>query len=74
LVDGIIYDVLFEDEETLFLDEPQFLHKSKNLFSSTGSDNDFLVGHLKLSDGYYHIMQNSLRDAAEVLEEYYEQI
>jgi len=71
LVDGIIYDVLFEDEETLFLDEPQFLHKSRNLFSSTGSDTNLYVGHLNVKDGEYQVMQKSLRDGAEVLEQYY---
>lgn len=74
LVDGVIYNVLLNDVETLFLDEPQFLYKSTHLFSATDTDNDLLVGHLKLNDGDYHIMQNSLRDAAEVLERYYEEM
>ncbi|SFL42294.1 hypothetical protein [Halanaerobium salsuginis] len=74
LVDGVIYNVLLNDEETLFLEEPQFLYKSTHLFSATDNDNDLLVGHLKLNDGDYHIMQNSLRDAAEVLERYYEEM
>jgi hypothetical protein len=72
LVDGIIYNVLLNDAGILFLDEPQFLHKSRHLFSATDTDNNLLLGHLKLNDGDYHIMQNSLRDAAEVLESYYE--
>jgi len=74
LVDGVIYNVLLNDAETLFLDEPQFLYKSTHLFSATDTDNDLLVGHLKLNDGDYHIMQNSLRDAAEVLGKYYEEM
>jgi len=74
LVDGVIYNVLLNDAESLFLDEPQFLYKSTHLFSATDNDNDLLVGHLKLNDGDYHIMQNSLRDAAEVLGKYYEEM
>lgn len=74
LVDGVIYNVILNNSETLFLDEPQFLYKSTHLFSATDTDNDLLVGHLKLNDGDYHIMQNSLRDAAEVLKSYYEEM
>jgi hypothetical protein len=74
LVDAVIYNVLLNDDETLFLDEPQFLCKSTHLFSATDTDNDLLVGHLKLNDDDYHIMQNSLRDAAEVLKSYYEEL
>lgn len=72
LVDGVIYNVLLNDAESLFLDELQFLYKSTHLFSATDTDNDLLVGHLKLNDGDYYIMQNSLRDAAAVLQSYYE--
>lgn len=74
LVDGVIYNVLLTDAETLFLNEPKFLHKSRNLFSPTDTGNDLLVGHLKVNDGDYHIMQNSLRDAAKVLERYYDEM
>jgi hypothetical protein len=74
LVDGVIYNVLLNDAETLFLDEPQFLYKSTHLFSATDTGNDLLVGHLKLNDDDYHIMQNSLRDATEVLKRYYEEM
>ncbi|MBF8436524.1 hypothetical protein I0Q91_05505 [Halanaerobiaceae bacterium Z-7014] len=68
LVDGVIYNVLLEDEETLFTDEPQFLHQSEHLFSLADTDNELLVGHLKVNDGDYHIMQNSLKKAKEALE------
>jgi hypothetical protein len=71
-VDGVIYNVLLEDAETLFLDESQFLLESSHFFSATDTDNELLVGHLKVNDGDYHIMQDSLRDAAEVLETNYE--
>lgn len=65
LVDGIIYNVLLEDEETLFTDKPQFLHESEHLISLADTDNELLIGHLKVNDGDYRIMQNSLKKATE---------
>ena len=62
--------MLLEDEETLFTDEPQFLHQSENLISLADIDNELLVGHLKVNDGDYCIMQNSLKKATDALESY----
>ncbi len=42
--------------------------------AATDTDNNILIGHLKVNDGDYHIMQNSLRDAVGVLEDYYDKI
>lgn len=69
LIDGIIYDVLLEDEDNLSLDEIHFLADNRHFFSET--DNDLLVGHLKVKNEDYHIMENSLKNAAEVIDNYY---
>lgn len=71
LVDGFIYDVLLADNKTLFNDEIKFLVDSYSLISMDSND-ELLVGCLKVEAGETIIAQETIKDAAEVWDEYYD--
>jgi hypothetical protein len=71
LVDGFIYDVLLADNKSLFNDEIKFLVDSYSLISMD-SDDELLAGCLKIEAGEKIIAQETIKDAAEVWDEYYD--
>jgi antitoxin component YwqK of YwqJK toxin-antitoxin module len=71
LVDGFIYNVLLVDNKTLFNDEINFLVDSRDLLSFD-KDDELLVGCLKIEAGEKIIAQETIKDAAEVWDEYYD--
>lgn len=71
LVDGYIYDVLLVDSKTLFNDEIKFLVDSYSLISMDSNDK-LLVSCLKVEAGEKIIAQETIKDAAEVWDEYYD--
>jgi len=71
LVDGFIFNVLLADNKTLFNDEIKFLVDSYSLISMDSSD-ELLVCCLKIEAGEKIIAQETIKDAAEIWAEYYD--